>query len=251
MTKEIPQLVGEQSGNIISELFFNTNGNQYLVDGNKVIFDKNYADNVDINDAVKLSNPKDNFGLMRNGIQLAIETRSGKQNRDSIFYDFKPSQKGNYTLSISGANFNGKYVYLNDNFTKKQTRVDITGSLNYIFDVNENSASAATNRFFLMILEKSVEEIKQLQVVENAFVVYPNPIQDKIIRFELSNNIKTGFNYEIRNEAGQLMQAGSIPPNPISGVYSLKMPENSSSGTYIISVFGIDDGVLSAKFICK
>ncbi len=251
MTKEIPQLVGEQSGNIISELFLNTNGNQFLVDGNKVIFDKNYADNVDINDAVKLSNPKDNFGLMRNGIQLAIETRSGKQNRDSIFYDFKPSQKGNYTLSISGANFNGKYVYLNDNFTKKQTRVDITGSLNYNFDVNENSASAATNRFFLMILEKSVEEIKQLQVVENALVVYPNPIQDKIIRFELSNNIKTGFNYEIRNEIGQLILTGSFPSNQISGVYSLKMPENSSSGTYIISVFGIDDGVLSAKFICK
>ena len=251
MTREGQQMVGGQSGNIISELYYNADDKQFLVDGNKVIFDKNYSDKVDINDAVKLSNPKDNFGLIRNGVQLAIETRSGNQNRDSIFYDFKPSQKGNYTIRISGSDLSGKYVYLNDNFTKKQTRIDIAASSTYNFDVFENPASAESNRFHLIILEKPIELIKQLQVDENAIIVYPNPIQNKIVRFELSGNFKQNSSYEVRTANGQLLLSGDISTIESSGIFTIKMPENAAKGTYFIAVFGHNGAALRSKFVYK
>jgi hypothetical protein len=251
MTRDGQVTVGGQSGEIISQLYVNESDKQFLVDGNKVIFEKGYADKVDINDAIKLSNPKDNFGLNRNGTQLAIETRSGNSLRDSIFYDFKPSQKGNYAIRISGSNFNGKYVYLNDNFTKKQTRVDIAESTLYYFEVNENQSSMSSNRFNLMILEKPIEAIQQLNIAENEIAVYPNPIQDKTIRFELYGNLKDASNYEIRNTVGQLIISGTILSNHTIGVYTVQMPGNAASGTYLISVFDKNGLSSTSKFIYK
>lgn len=251
MTREGQATVGGQSGNIIAELYLNTDGKQFLVDGNKVIFDKRFSDKVDINDAVKLSNPKDNFGLTRNGVQLAIETRSGIQNRDSIFYDFKPSQKGNYTIRLSGSNFSGKYIYLNDNFTKKQTRIDIASSTTYNFDVIENPASSASNRFHLLILDKPIEEINNMFISPKSIVIYPNPIQDNVLRFELAGNFKAGNGYEIRNTAGQLVSTGLMPTSQTTGVYDIKMPENAASGTYFISIFGGRGVVAMGEFIYK
>ena len=109
----------------------------------------------------------------------------------------------------------------------------------------------SSNRFNLMILEKPIEAIQQLNIAENEIAVYPNPIQDKTIRFELYGNLKDASNYEIRNTVGQLIISGTILSNHTIGVYTVQMPGNAASGTYLISVFDKSRASSTSKFIYK
>lgn len=58
-----------------------------MADGNIVVFDKIFRDAIDGNDALKLTNGGENFGLKRDGKLLAIEARASVVATDMLFYN--------------------------------------------------------------------------------------------------------------------------------------------------------------------
>src|SRR5438128_1048236 len=72
---------------ISSSLYLlNANGSTVLADGNLVEFDNSFNAGVDFYDAMKFTNINENFGLLRDGVILAIERRPIIGQQDTLFF---------------------------------------------------------------------------------------------------------------------------------------------------------------------
>ena len=78
-----------------------------LADGNAVAFSNSFSDKVDKDDALKIANTGENFGIKRNDKNLAIEARFPVQITDTVFYAIKQSE----AAGISPFIFSKKYEY--------------------------------------------------------------------------------------------------------------------------------------------
>ena len=56
------------------------------IDGTINIFAPGFSNNIDGSDAIKIPNPNENIGLIRNNQTLVIEARQPVVSRDTIFY---------------------------------------------------------------------------------------------------------------------------------------------------------------------
>ncbi|MEP6750196.1 MAG: hypothetical protein ABJB86_20830, partial [Bacteroidota bacterium] len=67
---------------MLSSFLFTAGGT--AADGNRVVFASQYSNGIDGNDAIKFTNPGENFGLLRNGSLLAVEARQPIANGDTL-----------------------------------------------------------------------------------------------------------------------------------------------------------------------
>lgn len=69
-------------------------------------FDRSYSNDVDVNDAVKLNNSSENFGISRNGKTLVIESRRPAAENDVINYKMGQVRVQQYELEFIPENMN-------------------------------------------------------------------------------------------------------------------------------------------------
>ncbi|MBC7937448.1 MAG: T9SS type A sorting domain-containing protein [Rhizobacter sp.] len=135
---------------MLSTFLYAANGN--MADGNRVVFDTQYSNDVDRYDAVKMTNPGENFGLLRQGYTLAVEARQPIANGDTLHYKMSNLQQQVYNLSIqvqflSGVNALAELV---DRFTNTRHFVSLSNTTNIPVAVTADPASKAANRFYLV-----------------------------------------------------------------------------------------------------
>ena len=130
-------------------LFTGTNAASNIADGNMVAFDKGFSDNVDGDDALKITNGGENFGLKRNGKSLAIEARAPLAVTDTIFYNMSNLLQQAYQLRFAPVNMQsaGLQAYLIDKFLNTTTPVSLTDSSFVNISVTSNATSSAADRF--------------------------------------------------------------------------------------------------------
>ncbi len=134
------------SGKFNTNLFVSANGQ--LADGNVEVFNNAYADAVDGNDALKLSNTVENFGIVRNGKVLAIEARQPVVNTDTIYFDMWNMKQQQYKLEFTPDNLNtGLTASLVDTYLNTKTNISLKDVTDINFTVDANAASSASNRF--------------------------------------------------------------------------------------------------------
>jgi len=123
-----------------------------LSDVSVSIFNSNYSDVVDANDAIKLSNNGTNMGILRDGKILSIEGRQQISSTDTIFYNMWNLQPQQYKFSFvpSGLNINGLTAYLQDGYLGTSTAVDLNSGSSVLFTVDNNAGSAKADRFRLV-----------------------------------------------------------------------------------------------------
>ena len=128
-----------------------------LGDGNVVVFDSAYSDNVDGNDATKLTDPGVNFGLERDGIALAIEARQPIQNTDTIFYDMWHMRQQQYQMEFIPENMDNADMaaYLIDNYLNTSTALSLSGTSDVTFTVTSDPGSSEANRFEVIFINSS------------------------------------------------------------------------------------------------
>jgi hypothetical protein len=131
---------------LFSVSLYNANN---IADGNTVAFDKNYSDNIDGNDALKLLNGGENFGLKRNGKILAIEAKAPLSESDTLFYNMSNLKQQTYQLRFAPENLGttGYQAFLIDKFLNTSAPVSLTDSSFISFFVTSNPASSAAGRF--------------------------------------------------------------------------------------------------------
>jgi len=111
---------------LISSYMIAANGN--MADGNLIVFDAAYSNSVDGYDALKLTNPGENFGLYRENKALAVEKRQPLQGGDTLVYRMSNFATQTYKLLIipSGLGDVSVVATLFDKFTNTQTSISLT-----------------------------------------------------------------------------------------------------------------------------
>ncbi len=143
-----PSSPGPQESMRVSLYQLNANGSINLADGNLTNYDDNFSDDI-IDDAIKMNNFGENFGILRHSTKLAIEQRKKVYYTDTAFFTMWNMQIRNYRLIITTANLDhpGLMAELVDNYLNVSTPI-LLNDLNTIdFAINSTPASYATNRF--------------------------------------------------------------------------------------------------------
>ena len=123
-----------------------------LADGNAVVFDNAYSDNIDQDDAVKVDNFGENLGMIRNATDLIVEKRQSITRKDTIFYNMSNLRQISYLLEFVPQNISaaGLSATLQDSYLGTSTPVDLTTTTTQTFTVTSNAATSAANRFRLV-----------------------------------------------------------------------------------------------------
>lgn len=126
-----------------------------MKDANAVVFDAAYSNAFDGDDALKLSNPGENFAIERAAKIMAIEGRQPVNSSDSIQFRMWNLQQQSYRLEFIGTNINiaGLIAVLEDAYLKTNRTLDLAGTAIVNFTVDANAASAAANRFKIVFTQ--------------------------------------------------------------------------------------------------
>lgn len=137
-----------------ARLFTNTN---MIADGNAAVFSVNYRDRLDADDAIKLQNSGENFFISRNNKQLSVESRSRVQRTDTIFYQLSNLRKQPYKFRFEPVNMNDGRLeaILVDQYLHTQTAIGLYDSTLINFTVNNDPASAASDRFYVIFRKRN------------------------------------------------------------------------------------------------
>ena len=149
-TGMVYRLTDNSQSGFVRTWLYDANDNMY--DGNVVAFNPAYSNGFDADDALKLDNATENFGITRNGKTLALEARGNVTGTDTVFYNFTNLKTHAYQLRFAPENMEGSglMAYLVDQFTGLTTMVNLSGNTQVDFTVTSDPASAAPGRFYLV-----------------------------------------------------------------------------------------------------
>jgi len=133
------------------------NGTTRPIDGSTVVFSDEYSNELDRLDARKLANFSENFGMRRNGNLLVVEARQPVVETDTVFFDMFNMNKQAYRIELKPESFGANVsAYLEDNYLHTTTPVSANGTTNIDFEINDEAASAAANRFRVVFKNSAV-----------------------------------------------------------------------------------------------
>ena len=135
--------------------------NGTIADGNAVAFDELFNNEIDANDAHKVMNFGENFGIMRHAELLSVEARSPLQIADTIFYNLQNLRQQDYQLKFVPVNLvsTGLTAYLYDRYLNTNTFISLSNE-NYInFTITAEPGSSAADRFLVIFSKGRLAEI--------------------------------------------------------------------------------------------
>ncbi|MDQ6904049.1 MAG: T9SS type A sorting domain-containing protein [Bacteroidota bacterium] len=126
-----------------------SNGTAILLDGNLTQYDSSFSDTIDGMDARKMTNPSENWGMLRSNYTLVVERRHSIANTDSIFIKMWNMHVLNYQVEIIAANLNkpGRTGHLEDKYLHTSTQIQLNDTTRVRFSVTSDPASMASDRF--------------------------------------------------------------------------------------------------------
>ena len=135
-----------------------SDGSKTLIDGNMTIYDDIYCNCVNWEDALKMTNPGENWGLVRSGTTLAVERRKFISETDTTYIRMWNLQQRNFAIEVIGRNLaeTDRIAYVRDNYNDLSTPINLADTTYINFSVNSDSKTSAQNRFSI-IFEKIVQ----------------------------------------------------------------------------------------------
>jgi len=212
-----------------------------MVDGTVAVFGNSYQTGKDFKDASKFTNLAENFALIRNNENLAIESRPMVNGTDTLFFSMAAFSKKDYTMVINGSNFTTEAAFLEDRFTGNKTAINLQDTTRYTFSVTSDPLSSGNNRFMITFSKAVAPMLNTNTIVKMG----PNPVTDELkLSFPNASNEKVTI--KIINSLGQLvttLDAGT------DATASLNM-KRFAPGTYTVQLF-IGSKPMAAKKIIK
>jgi hypothetical protein len=195
-----------------------------------VAFDSNETNDVNQNDASKLTNFDESMATSNSSKLLAIEKRAIPTDIDEIPLNITKYRGTSYTIKAEGTGLTGSTPYLFDKYTSTTTEIPQDGSVNYAYTVDANiPASIAADRFKLIYA-------KTLKTIDNAvsgFALYPNPSKSNSFSVSVPQ-IMNKASLTVSNMLGQKLylqndlQSGTTVKVSVSNV--------KTSGIYLVSL---------------
>lgn len=186
------------------------NGSRALLDGLITSFDDSFSNEMDAYDVLKMNTKY--VAQKRYGQSLSIERRQAISDMDTIFLQLNPLAQRSYEWQFVFSGMEGKPVeaILKDNFSSTlNNRLLSLADTNFIqFDVNNNAASGATNRFMivfkqLQVLPVSFNQIKAAENAAGILVQWETEQEINIKHYVLEKSINGTQFYPIHTQAAK------------------------------------------------
>jgi hypothetical protein len=144
----------------ISLYQLNSNGTTSLVDGNLTNYDDAFSNAV-IDDALKMNNFGENFGILRDATKLAIEQRRKIYATDTTFFSMWNMQRRNYRLIITTYNLEhpGLVGTFEDSHLNASTPLLLNNQNVIDFSVNTTPTSYAAGRFRIVFRNPTLQPL--------------------------------------------------------------------------------------------
>jgi hypothetical protein len=156
---------------ITTNLRLNEANNNEIIDAAVTAMATNFNNQIDQDDAFKMSNPGENLAQVRAGKNLVVEARQPVTIRDSIFFTTWNMQAKKYQMEFLPEHLNvpGLTAVLQDRFLNTNTPVNLSATATtYNFEVTGNPASAAADRFVLVLTQAGAAPLPVNFVTVNA-----------------------------------------------------------------------------------
>ena len=127
-------------------------GTTTLMDGNLTNYHNIYSNSVDWDDAWKMTNPGENFGIVRENTNLIIERRKIICDADTTFFKMWNMRPATYEIKVMTRNLNhpGLLAFMKDKYLNSLTPVGLNDTTYVPFTVNANPGSYSPLRFELI-----------------------------------------------------------------------------------------------------
>jgi uncharacterized repeat protein (TIGR02543 family) len=209
--------------------------NSEVADGNTVVFSANYANAVDGDDAQKLINSGENFGIQKGNTRLAVEGRQPAAAGDEILFAAGNLKEKTYVLDIAAQNLDAENLTatLEDRYTQSSTLLDLNGSTRVPVAVDGNAASKAADRFRIVFG-------KPVLTGKAGFTVAPNPVEGSNINVRFMNQAAGRYTARILGTDGKVLQTAVLEHTGGNATQILRMNTKFAVGTYQLELTGVD-----------
>lgn len=147
------QRVGTQTEILKILLYYTDNGGVLRnADGATAVFNNNYSNAIDANDAQQMANWDEDIAIKRDDYYLSIESRKLADANDSVPLAIANLKTQAYIWKFVPKNFNatGLMLQLHDRFTNTYANISFTDTTVITFNATANAASKAENRFVIV-----------------------------------------------------------------------------------------------------
>lgn len=195
-----------------------------------VAFDANETNDVNQNDASKLTNFDESMATSNTSKLFAIEKRAIPTDTDEIPLNITKYRGTSYSIKAEGASLTGPSPYLFDQFANKTIEIPQDGSIDYAYTVDTAiPASIAADRFKLIYA-------KALKTIDNelaGFALYPNPSKSNSFSVAIPQSSGTA-SLTVSNMLGQQLYS----QNDLQSGTTVKVTASNvkTSGVYLVSL---------------
>ncbi len=232
-----------------------------IADGNAVVFDPVFANAIDADDAYKIANPGENFGMLRNANSLSVEARKPVARHDTIFYTISNLRHQAYQLRFAPKNMfgTGLAAFLIDKYLNSTTRLSLVDSSFVNINITDDALSYASDRFYVVFMQEPAPGLPgtlpghhisrnvtgktntvnniSTNTKEAVISVYPNPAENHIVQLHFLNQPAGTYRVELINSLGQSVYGGNIEVYNAATSKSIKISNGISAGIYQLNIY--------------
>lgn len=218
----------------------NADGTTAIIDGTLNSYSNIFSNSIDENDAAKLTNFGENFGIAGDGKTLIVERRDAVG--DTINFKMWQMNQKNYQLEIIADIDPGITAFLQDKYLKTITALNVNGTSKANFAVTNDVASSAENRFSIIFGKPPV--------VQNnpAISVYPNPTTNGIINLKFDNMPQGNYLVRVLNSLAQTVISKNINYATGTNIETLRI---NIKGIYFVEITRPDNTKYITKIIVE
>jgi len=198
-----------------------------------VVFNNRYSNAVAEEDAVKMTNPDENFGILQGSKTLAVEGRSLVADADEIVFSMSRLKQRDYTLEFVPQQLQaqGLEAVLEDSYLNTSTPLNLEASTRISFTVDANPASSAANRFKIVL-----RKVKPATDNKAAYTIAPNPVENGLVNLQFNNRPAGQYSVRILTAGGQPVLIRNLVHAGGSAAQTMRLPGRLAAGLYMVEI---------------
>ena len=213
-----------------TDLFKLNNGNWDLYDGVLQIIDQAFNNQVDGEDAMKMTGSAESISLLTNDTLLAIESRSQYSINDTVKFQLGQMKLASYKLVIEASSLylNGLNAYLEDSYLNTSTLIDMLSVTNVEFSINADAASYHPKRFRIVFKPLATLPVKFISVQ-----AVKKGSNESLVSWKVENQIGiNSYNIERADDGINFSEIGNVTALNVNEALYQYSDKNLDAGIY-------------------
>ncbi|HEX5024051.1 MAG TPA: Ig-like domain-containing protein [Agriterribacter sp.] len=201
-------------------------------------YSRNFSNNINEMDAVKMPNVLENLAIIRNGQPLMVERREPIETSDTLYLNLSNTTERGYMFEFNPVELTGvASATLEDQYLKTSTAINTDQTTQVFFQVNSDAASANCDRFKVVLLTRKLIAGGSLAATP-LIKAYPNPVTSSNVNLQFVNAASGMYSLEFVNSSGQVVFRKNIQHAGGSLTQQLNLERKIPAGVYQLRVTG-------------